>query len=84
MATTPLDALKALSEAALSGDVGEALVVYDAVAVIGAALLHTTAGEEAKEMREMVSVAMEAAQLIRQADERQLAFRELLGGDGRA
>jgi len=78
MNATTLNALKAISETALEAT-PEPLVIYDAVVLIGTALLNNISGTEAAEIRHLVSLAGETGALIREADDRQLAFKEFLG-----
>ena len=83
MTATPIDALKSLSELALSAPGLEPLVVYDSVATIAAKLAAALEGEECRDMASAAEIAVITARAVRDADRCTLDFREFLapGGD---
>lgn len=71
----PADALATLTQAALreAKTIDDRLAIYDAVALLGANVGAV----------DLAMMATAAAAAIRTADQMQLRFRELLGGDGK-
>lgn len=78
MKTKSIDALKSLSELALSAPSLEPLVVYDSVATLAARLAEDANDPEYREMVSAVEKASSAAQAVRDADRREVDFRDFL------
>ena len=81
MTSTPLHALKSLSELALAAPPVEPLIVYDSVAVLATRLAADAATfPPAGDFQALAEKAAVTAAAIRTADRCQLDFRQLLGG----
>ncbi len=81
MTTTPLNALKSLSELALTVPAEESLIVYDSVAILATRLaLSSSPPLEDGDLQALATRAAFTAEAIRTADQCVLDFRHLLGG----
>jgi len=73
-----IDALKSLSQLALTAPDLEPLVVYDSVAALAARLAESMNETEGGEMSSAAQRASTTAEAVRNADRCQLSFREYL------
>jgi hypothetical protein len=84
MKPKPIDALKSLSELALSGPNLEPLVVYDSVASIAAKLAEDVNDPECLNLASTAKRAMITARAVRDADLCEIEFRDFLHMEGEA
>ncbi|MDR3404966.1 MAG: hypothetical protein P4L99_20855 [Chthoniobacter sp.] len=81
MTSTPLLALKSLSELALNVPAAEPLVVYDSVAILALKLAESSPPPpDDRDLQVLAARAVVTAEAIRTADRCALDFRDLLGG----
>lgn len=78
MKQKPIDALKSLSELALAAPGLEPLVVYDSVATLAAKLAEDVNDPEYRDMVSAVEKASTTARAVRDADRREVDFRDFL------
>ena len=81
MNTTPIHALKSLSELALTVPAAEPLIVYDSVVILATKLAEAAPPpQQDRDLQTLAAKAAFTAEAIRAADQCALDFRHLLGG----
>lgn len=73
-----IDAIKSLAELAFLAPGVEPLVVYDSVVQITRELAVCAAPVRSKEFNDVAELAWQTAKAIREADEKQFEFKELI------
>jgi len=84
MNTKPIDALKSLSELALTAPGLEPLVVYDSVATLASKLAEDVSDPAYRDMASAAERATATARAVRDADRQQVDFLNFLKPGGAA